>query len=157
MSINEFWEHARVAANLNPFAEWIGPRVRGTVPPPAWAFGDSPELSDELAAAVVSGRKTGTASLAWEYDDGEHLPEKGDLSIVLDGAGQPRALIITTDVQRVRFDEVDEDHALTEADSLDDWRADHQAFASRRDNGSHPFRLGMEMILERFELLYPKH
>lgn len=157
MSINEFWEHARVAANLNPFAEWIGPRVRGTVPPPAWSFGDSPQLADKLAADVVSGRKTGTSSLAWEYDEGEPMPEKGDLSIVLDGAGQPHALIITTDVQRVRFDEVDESHALLEADSLDDWRADHQAFASRMDNGSHPFRLDMEMVLERFELLYPKH
>ena len=52
MSINQFWEHARVGANLNPFAEWIGPSVRGTVPPPAWAFGDSPELADRLAADV---------------------------------------------------------------------------------------------------------
>ena len=45
----------------------------------------------------------------WDYEAvGESLPEAGDLSIVLDGAGHPRALIATTDVRIVPFDEVDE-------------------------------------------------
>lgn len=155
MDVNQFWEHARQSPSLNPIQEWIGPRVTGTVPPPAWAFGDTAEVADQLADEVVAGTKTTTTSLLWQYEaEGAPLPEKGDLGIVLDGRDKPRALIMTTDVRVVPFNEVDDAHALGEAPSLDEWRRIHEEFARRVDDGSHPFAPDMPVVLERFELLY---
>lgn len=155
MDVNEFWELARNAADLNPLHVWVGERVWGTVPPPAWAFGDSPELADALAQQVASGAKTTTTSLLWEYEAEEaDQPERGELGIVLDGKDEPRALILTTDVRVVPFAEVDDEHALGEAVSLDEWRREHESFARRADDGQHPFDPAMPVVLERFEVLY---
>lgn len=155
MDINEFWEHARVGAELNPLQPWIGPRISGSVPPPAWSFGDTPELADQLADDIVAGRKTATTSLLWEYErDGQPVPEDGSLGIVLDGAGEPRALVLSRNVRVVPFSQVDEAHALGEAGSLGEWRQLHEDFARRSDDGAHPFRPEMPVVLETLEVLY---
>lgn len=155
MDINTFWEHARNGANLNPLAEWIGQRVRGTVPPPAVAFGQTPAEAEQLARAVLAGQKTTATSMLWQYDDDIPLPEKGDLAIVLDGAGTPRALILTTEVRVVPFSDVDEAHALGESASLEAWRNEQAAAATAADDGNHPLTPDTPMVLERYELLYP--
>ena len=54
----------------------------------------------------------------YESED-EPLPETGGLSILLDGAGHPQALIEVTEVSVVPFDEVDEEHARREGEG--DW------------------------------------
>lgn len=157
MDINEFWENARVGADLNPLHVWVGPRAWGTVPPPAWAFGDTPELADKLAEDILSGKKASTTSLLWEYQkEGVALPEQGTLGIVLDGSDKPRALVLTTDVRVIPFEDVDEAHALGESDSLESWRTAHEDFARRMDDGSHPFSPSMPVVLETLEVLYPK-
>lgn len=157
MDVNEFWEHARNGADLNTIQEWIGPTAWGTVPPPAWELGDTRELADELADNVVEGTKTTTSSLHWQYEaENADLPVKGELAIILDGSDEPRALVLTTDVRIVAFDEVDEEHALGEAGSLADWRRIHEDFARRSDDGLHPFSPDMLMVLERFEVLYAR-
>ena len=70
----------------------VGTQPTDVVAPPAWSFGDSPRLADELLALVLEGRKTGTStSLAELEDAGEPVPRVGELSIVLDGAGEPQA------------------------------------------------------------------
>lgn len=155
MDVNEFWEQARQGANLNPIQEWIGPRVAGTVPPPAWAFGNDRETADRLAREVAVGTKTTTTSLLWQYEaEDAPLPEKGDLGIILDGDDRPRALIMTTDVRVAPFDQVDETHALGEAPSLAEWRRIHEEFARVADDGQHPFTPDMAVVLERFEVFY---
>lgn len=155
MDISQFWEDARTAAKLNPLHELWGPRVSGTVAPESFAFGDTPEMADELAALVVEGTKTATAGALADYEaSDEPLPSRGDLFIVLDGQGAPRALIRTTEVRVVPFDEVDGDHAAAEGEgdgSLEYWRAGHQAFFERTIG----FDPQMPVVLERFELLYP--
>lgn len=157
MDVNQFWEHARQGASLNPIQEWIGPRVWGTVPPAAWAFGDTPEVADALADQVVAGTKTTTSSLLWQYEAADApLPEQGELGIVLDGSDSPRALILTTEVRVVPFHLVDESHALGEAASLAQWRRIHEELARGADDGAHPFTTDMPVVLERFELLYAR-
>lgn len=157
MDVNQFWEHARQGASLNPIQEWIGPRVSGTVPPAAWAFGETPEVADRLADEVVAGTKTTTTSLLWQYEaEDAPLPEQGELGIVLDGSDSPRALILTTDVRVMPFAEVDEAHALGESASLAEWRRVHEELARGADDGEHPFTPEMPVVLERFELLYAR-
>lgn len=158
--IAAFWHLARGRAGLGRLAVLVGTGARASVPPPAWAFGGSPRLADELLALVLDGTKTATTTALVELTDaGEPLPERGDLSIVLDGRGHPRALIRTTDVRVVRFADVDAEHARLEGEddrSLATWVVEHERYfarvlaaAGRRLDGD------TEMVLERFEVRYP--
>lgn len=93
--------------------------------PDAWAFGATSEQADELLGLVLAGTKTGTASSLWDYEaEGEPLPTAGDLSILQDGRGEPRAVIRSTDVHVVPFRGVDAEHAHAEGEgdrSLAHW------------------------------------
>lgn len=159
--IQQFWELARARAGMARAGAVVGVGWTETVPPPAWSFGDTPELADELLALVLGGVKTATAGAVWEYQaQDEPLPTKGDLAVILDGRGEPRALIRTTAVARVAFDDVSEEHAFLEGEgdrSLEEWRAAHEAYWRRTlPQVGHEFARGMEVVCERFELLYPR-
>lgn len=159
--IQQFWEEARSRAGMGKVGAVVGLGWGESVPPEAWSFGDSPELADELLALVLDGTKTGTAASLWEYDDeGEPVPEVGSLSIVLDGAGEPRALLRTTAVEVVPFDEVTEEHAHSEGEddrTLESWRREHEKYWRRVfDGGEREFAPDMPVVCERFEVLYPK-
>ena len=155
-AVEAFWELARFHARLNSAPTYFGPTTLEVVPPPAWAFGSSAEEADELLQLVLDGAKTATASALWDYEaEGETLPEVGSLSILLDGRGHPRALISTTDVEVLPFDEVDEEHARLEGEgdrSLGHWRAAHERFF--RETSGRGFESDMPVVLERFEVVY---
>ncbi|MHA7135533.1 ASCH domain-containing protein [Oerskovia turbata] len=156
--IMEFWETARVRAGEGKVGVVTGFGISATVPPPAWSFGDNPALADELLAAVLSGEKTATSSSHWEYSDDVPLPQVGELSIILDGAGHPQALIRTTSVEVIPFDQVGADFAAAEGEddrSLESWRSGHRAYFTRVLVG-HEFREDMPVVCERFELRYPR-
>jgi uncharacterized protein YhfF len=126
----------------------------------AWGFGDTSEMADRLGDLVRRGVKTATASLLWEYElDGEELPQPGDYSVVLDGAGAPLCVIQTIEVNVRAFDEVDPSFAYDEGEgdrSLDYWRRVHWDFfsATCRRIGRQP-SVKMPVVLERFRLLFP--
>lgn len=65
-----------------------------------FAFGDSPEMADELLALVLAGKKTATVSVVLED---EQTPSVGDLSLVLDGRGNPACAIKTVHLEIVKF------------------------------------------------------
>jgi len=128
--------------------------------PEAWPFGteDNPELADQLLALVLDGTKTGTASALWCYEDGEPIPYEGEISIILDGAGEPKAVIRTTSTAIVPFDEVTEEHAFSEGEgdrTLASWRRDHESFFGHVLPADTPFSPTMPVICERFQLLWP--
>ena len=120
----------------------------------AWGFGADPEMATELGLLVRDGPKRATASLRSEYGPGEPLPAKGELSVILDGAGAPLCVIRTTDVETRRFGDVDEEFAWTEGEgdrSLAHWRSAHlEFFASQGVDVSDDD----DVVLERFELLW---
>jgi uncharacterized protein YhfF len=146
-ALRSFWERARVVAPSLP-AEWSD----------AWAFGATPEHADELLELVLSGTKTGTASSLWDHEaTGEPVPRAGELSVILDGAGRPRAVLETTDVVIVPFDQVGEDHARSEGEgdrTLRAWREIHERYW--RDHSENPrgFEPTMPVVCERFRLLH---
>lgn len=149
-AVSEFWLRAARAAGLDPAAE-----------PPAWSFADTPRLADELLQAVLDGRKTGTSTSMLELtDDGEPVPQPGELSIVLDGAGAPRAVIRTTAVRIAIFDDVDAEFAASEGEddlSLAAWRDGHERYFRRvlERRGLSVDDVGaLEVVLERFEVVY---
>ncbi|GAA5207144.1 ASCH domain-containing protein [Microbacterium kyungheense] len=146
----EYWAHRRAE---NP---GLPEKV-----PEAWAFGATPAHADGLLALVVAGVKTGTASSLWDLDaTGEPLPRVGDFSIILDGAGAPAAVIETTAIEIVPFDQVGAEHAHAEGEgdrSLAAWRDIHERFW--RDHSENPrgFEPDMPVVCERFRLVHPQN
>ena len=127
--------------------------------PPAWGFGNSPEMADELGSLVYQGIKTATCSLLWEHDfDGEPLPKVGELSIVLDGDERPLCLIETVDVSIRPYNQVDERFAYDEGEgdrSLQYWRQAHWQFFSKIcAQIQHTPEESMPLVCERFRLVY---
>lgn len=147
MQLAEFWAAARVA-------EPTLPQER----PEAWAFGATAAQADDLLALVLAGVKTGTASVLAECErEGVPVPRVGDASIVLDGWGRPRAVIVTTAVDIVPFAEVSADHAWSEGEgdrSLRFWRETHERFWREHSDNAVGFRPDMPIVCERFRLVY---
>ena len=154
--LDAFWDIAREHADLTGVPVYFGANPVRTLRPPAWAFGATPEQSDELLSLVLDGTKTATASSLADYaKEGEELPTPGTLGIVLDGAGHPRALVVTTEVRVVPFDQVDADHARDEGEgdlSLEGWRVVHERSFTEHAGGG--FLPDMPVVLERFRVLY---
>jgi len=143
--IEEFWSGFVTATGID------GPYE-------AWAFGDASlaDMATKLALLVRDGPKRATAGLAAEYEaENESLPMVGDLSLILDGQGEPVCVIRTTQVEVRRFGDVDEAFAWDEGEgdrTLAWWRRAHVRFFERFGNRVDE---DTAMVLERFELLWP--
>jgi uncharacterized protein YhfF len=114
-----------------------------------FAFGDTPELADELLELVLIGKKTATC---WAASGGDKGVVLGKRWIVKDSLGRPAAIIETVELDRRRFPEVDSAFAHDEGEgdrSLSDWRRAHTAYFTRRGE----FSLDMELYCERFRLI----
>lgn len=157
--LDDFWTDAKIRAGINPAGWYVGTTPTEALRPPAWSFGASPEQADHLLRLVLDGVKTATSSALWDYEaEDDPLPTGGTLSIVLDGDDHPRALIRTTDVSVVPFDEVDEGHAAAEGEgdrSLAYWRREHERFFTEHATHERGFSTDMPVVLERFEVLVP--
>ena len=126
--------------------------------PLAWAFGATPAHADSLLALVLAGTKTGTASSLWDYEGtGDPLPEEGELSIILDGSGAPRAVIETLSLETVPFDEVSTEHAHAEGEgdrTLAHWREAHEQFWREHSENPRGFAPDMPVLCERFRVIH---
>jgi uncharacterized protein YhfF len=114
-----------------------------------FAFGDGPELADELLALVLQGRKTATC---WAASQGLKGSQVGHRYVVLDGGGRPRAVIQSVELTQRRFDEMDEAFAHDEGEgdqTLDHWRAAHRDYFTREAT----FAPDMMLWCERFRLV----
>jgi uncharacterized protein YhfF len=114
----------------------------------SFAFGDGPLLADELLDLVLKGVKTATCST----EDEPNTSTPGEPWIVLDGRGQPRCVIETTEVSYRRFGEVDAAFASDEGEgdrSLAYWREAHRKYFGRQGK----FSEDMMLMCERFRLV----
>ena len=117
-----------------------------------WAFGDTPELANELAALVITGIKTASCCSFDSYRQETTPVVVGSYSIVLNSAEQPVCVIRTVAMRLVRWCDVTEAQARQEGEgdlSLDYWRAGHQEFFQRAGT----FAEDMELVFEEFSLL----
>jgi uncharacterized protein YhfF len=113
-----------------------------------FAFGDNPALADELLDLVMKGIKTATCST----QDEPNTSSPGEQWIVLDGSGQPRCVIETTEVTYRKFGEVDAAFAHEEGEgdrSLAYWRDAHRRYFGRLGR----FSEDMTLMCERFRLV----
>ena len=101
--LRTFWDLARFHAKLNAAPSYFGPTTLESVPPPAWAYGETAEESDAFVEQVLTDDRGETTAAVADY--GDDLPASGVLSILCDGSGLPRALVEVTEV-RVADDQV---------------------------------------------------
>ena len=136
-AVQEFWVRARRHAGIGTLPGYLGPGTLEALAPLSWSSGADPEQADRLLQLVLDGTRTATASPREDYDlDGVPLPEAGDMGIVLDGRGRPRALVTVTSVEVKPFDEVTEADAHDEGEgsrTLAQWRTDHEEGLTRHD------------------------
>ena len=114
----------------------------------SFAFGDSPDLADELLELVLKGVKTATCST----EDEPNLSTPGERWIVLDGRRDPRCVIESTEVVFRRYSEVDATFAHDEGEgdrSLAYWREAHRRYFGRMGR----FSEDMMLMCERFRLV----
>jgi len=114
----------------------------------SFAFGDGPRLANELLALVLRGVKTATCST----EDEPNMSTPGERWIVLDGQGQPRCVIETTEITFRRYGEVDAAFAHDEGEgdrSLAYWRSAHRQYFGRLGR----FSEDMMLMCERFRLV----
>jgi uncharacterized protein YhfF len=114
----------------------------------SFAFGDGPELADELLDLVMLGIKTATCST----EDEPNTSTPGERWIVLDGSGTPRCVIETTELSYRRYTEVDAAFAYEEGEgdrSLAYWRDAHRKYFVRLGR----FSEDMMLMCERFRLV----
>ena len=110
---------------------------------------------------MLSGIKTATSSLLWEYEaSGEASPWVGALSILEDGDGRPACIIETTEAEIRPFDAADEAFAAAYGEwdgSLSTWRRQSWCHytAVCAGLGREP-REDMPLVCERFRVVYPR-
>jgi len=114
----------------------------------SFAFGDGPQLADELLDLVLKGVKTATCST----EDEPNTSTPGERWIVLDGRGMPRCVIESLEVTYRRYSEVDAAFAHDEGEgdrSLAYWREAHRRYFGRLGK----FSEDMMLMCERFRLV----
>ena len=122
-------------------------------------FGDSPQMADELLKPVLSGLKTATCSAVWEWEhEGNPPPKPGLLSVIMNGADEPRCIIETVEVNIKKYSEVDAAFARDEGEgdfSLEYWRAAHKRFFTRTLPAiGREFTEEMPLVCERFIIVW---
>lgn len=147
---------------VNAYWQQVRGDLRDTAPDRplgAFAFGDGPDLANELAALVVAGTKTATASLEAAYAaEGSPVPATGEWWVVTTWDGEPVATIEVTEVRVLPFDEVDAAFAAEEGEgdlSLAYWREAHRAFFAREcATLGLVWSESMPVVAERFRMVH---
>jgi uncharacterized protein YhfF len=152
MNVDDFWREYLLSLAS-------GDRV-GLEQPQAWHFCDNQADADELVELVLAGKKVATATLEWDFkNDREPLPMPGDLSIIQNWAGEPKAIIRTTRVDVMPFYQVGGKHAYLEGEgdqSLEYWRKAHEKVFTRRCRElDRRFSKDAMVVCERFEMIWP--
>ncbi len=153
-------EHAGAAALWAAYISKLPEAERERLTEPAvWAFGDSPELADELAALVKQGIKTATADLVWTVDfEGRSVPRVGEYNVILDGRDTAVCIMQTTAVTIQPYEEVPPEFAYDEGEgdrSLAYWRQAHWRYFGRRcaEMGIEP-TFTMPVVCEHFKVVF---
>lgn len=122
-------------------------------------FEGDTEVNDDLANLIKTGVKTATASAYDLYAiSGEHMPEVGEYSIILDGRNQPVCIIKDVVVETIPLMEVSAEHAYHEGEeerTLEQWRRDHIDFFKKEyAEYNQPFNDNIPILCEVFEVVY---
>ncbi len=147
-SIEPFWLEYQRSCNV---------KVEGFS---ASALGHTRLLADTLAELIASGVKRAHATPLRDFQkDLEPLPQPGEHLVVLDGSGEPRAIVRASHVELRHFNEIDEEFAFEAGEgdlTLSWWLTAHrQDFAERGEVEGFEAHERLELVLEYFERVWP--
>ena len=116
--------------------------------------------ANECARLIAAGIKRASCSLLAAYEQvNEPLPQVGRLCLVLNWVQQPVCIVQLTEVSICPFEAVDAAFAAAEGEgdgSFAWWRDAHMAFFTAfAAKVGVPFSEQSELVLERFEKVYP--
>lgn len=137
------------------------PEYSGVETPPSYYFCDNENDADECAELVHNGIKQATThSLHGLQINEEKLPAIGDMAIVTDWHGIPKAITKTVKVELIKFKDITAEYAFIEGEgdrSLSYWQKVHWDYYTRElsDHGLKPYE-DMELVCEYFETIWPK-
>lgn len=126
----------------------------------AFAIGYDKESADDGASLILKGEKTSTSMLLWDVEV-NHQPmyEVGSLHIVKDGSDQPVAVVETTELKVLPFNEVDEQFAYDYGEwdrTLAGWRKACWGFYSQQcQDLDKEASETMPLLCERFKVVFP--
>ncbi|MFV0439683.1 MAG: ASCH domain-containing protein [Lachnospirales bacterium] len=106
-----------------------------------------------LGSLVVEGKKVATTSGLVFYElDGTKIPEANEYSIVLNSKNEPIAVIKTTKIEVMPFNEVSEEFALSEGEGdYEFWHKTHTDFFKQECASYNiPFKEDMLVVCENF-------
>jgi uncharacterized protein YhfF len=117
-------------------------------------IGVTPASTNTMYALILSGEKTITTTSPWLYEaDPAQRPVVGGYSVLLDAGGQAAAVIRTTEVKELPFDQVTADDSRFEGRPLAAWRELHVNFFNRELKPlGREWSATMPVTLERFEV-----
>lgn len=127
--------------------------------PQSFYFGDKKKVADECAELVVKGVKKATSPSVWWFEkNNEKLPKTGDLTIVTNWEGEPKAIIKTIRVEIVKFKNITPEYASVEGEgdkNLEYWKRVHWEYYSNemKKFGESPTE-DMEIVCEYFEKIW---
>ena len=123
-------------------------------------FGDHAALADELLGLVLAGTKRATAGLVTDFaHEDEPLPRIGGHWVVCDSAGNPRAILRTTELRLGPLASVDDAFAWDEGEddrTRASWLAGHLAYFTRTQQArGEAWSDELEVVFERFRVVWP--
>lgn len=127
--------------------------------PPAFYFCDNKIDADECAELVAKGIKRATSPSVWWFKKhGQEFPKIGNLAIITNWQGSPMAIIRTTKVAIVTYNNITPDYAFIEGEgdkSLNHWKTVHWEYYKKEMAvfGEYPAE-NMEILCEYFECIW---
>lgn len=110
-------------------------------------------MADELLALVLAGKKTATVSVVLED---EQTPSVGDLSLVIDGHGNPACVIKTVHLETVKFCDLTWDMVKREGEdeNFEQWKSGNIRYWTR-DAAKRGYTFTDQTLItfERFEVV----
>ena len=146
---------------LDQYLTTLTPQQRETIPSTIVEYFCADEFNaNECARLINEGVKRASCSLKQGYDiEQEPLPQVGRITVVLNWQQEPVCIIRLTDVSVCPFDQVSAEFARSEGEgdlSYEWWREAHiKFFTQYAGEIGTEFNLQSELILERFEKVYP--
>ncbi|KAK9414867.1 putative PUA-like protein [Seiridium unicorne] len=100
--------------------------------------GDNAKATNELLQLVIEGKKTATTS--WPIPDPLYW-NVGDYSVILDGSGEPQAVMRTISFVKCKFKDVAEAFALAEAEG------DYEAYRQGTSGSTGSRRMDTSLVM----------
>lgn len=124
----------------------------------AFYFGSDRQSADHLLQLVLEGKKSATSSAEEEYLlINEREPKIGDFSIVTDFDGNPKCIIQTTEILKLKFNEMTYDICRLEGEdlTLETWQEKHIDFFDTVGKiVGYEYHPDMMLVFEKFEVVH---